>query len=119
MYFINGFLLLSLVLLLVIYSKLYGNFRRLSRERNDLLGKFLKAHYSSCNLLRTMNSDYKNFVNLLDETVEFVDDADLKKEMKQFRNNLARIQKQKLEKDLTEVEQFMTEYEIHQLTHGE
>lgn len=66
-----------------------------------------------------MNGDYKNFVSLLDETIEFVEDEQLKKEMRNFRNNLERIQKNKLEKDLTEVEQFMTEYEIHQLTHGE
>jgi uncharacterized membrane protein YgaE (UPF0421/DUF939 family) len=119
MYTIIGILVGSLVLLLVIYSKLYGNFRRISRERNDLLSKYLKSHYASCNLLRTMNVDYINFINLLDETAEFVEDAGLKKEMKAFRNNLARIQKNKLEKDLTEVEQFMTDYEIHQLTHGE
>ena len=66
-----------------------------------------------------MNNDYKNFVALLDETIDFVDDVDLKEQMKAFRNNLARIQKNKLEKDLTEVEQFMTDYEIHQLIHGE
>lgn len=112
-------LISALGLLAVVYSKLYRNFQKLSKDRDDLLSKFLKSHYSSCNLLRTMNNDYKNFVTLLDETVDFVEEAELKREITKFRNNLARIQKNKLEKDLLEVEQFMTDYEIHQLTHSE
>jgi hypothetical protein len=66
-----------------------------------------------------MNNDYKNFVGLLDETIEFVDDVELKAQMVNFRNNLADIQKTKLEKDLAQVEEFMTDYEIHELTHDQ
>lgn len=65
-----------------------------------------------------MNDDYTNFVTILNETEEFVDDADLKIEIGKLKNQLNQIQKNVLAKDLKESEEFMTEYEIHQITHG-
>lgn len=111
-------LLSAFILLSVVYYKLYHNFRRINDERNDLLEKFLSSYYASCNLTRQMNTDYKNFVKVLDETSEFVEDEMVKKELIKFRNQLDKIQKTKLEKDLAKSEEFMTDYEIHQLTHG-